>query len=404
MSVTNAQPVLLVLDDDPAIAEVVRAIGERAGFRAVVTTAPTAFVEAYGVHRPDVVVLDLQMPDMDGIEMLRVLGDVRAEAAIVLLTGMDSRTVSSAEHYGLSRGLNVVAGLQKPFLPDELQEKLVAATSSRAPLAPADLGLAIDNDELVVYYQPIASRFADGSWDITAVEALLRWNHPKRGLLTPDAFIAMGEAGGLGRAMTDFVIQRGIAQIRAWRASRLDLGLRVNVSATLINDIHFPDRLATVLACNDIAPSAFTIEITETAMLDRRADTLDILTRLRVKGVNLAIDDFGIGYSSLTQLFQMPFNEMKIDKSLVLGIPTSKEARIMVGVLVELAHKLDLKACAEGVETEQALEFLGSVGCDSTQGFFISRPLAAADVPDAIERWRRQTRTRRLVDRREIAG
>ncbi|HEX6999816.1 MAG TPA: EAL domain-containing response regulator [Gammaproteobacteria bacterium] len=388
---------LLVLDDDPEIGDVVGAIAERSAFRAIVTTAPAAFVDAYQAHRPDVVVLDLQMPDMDGIEMLRVLGDARAEAAIVLLTGMDSRTISAAEHYGLTRGLNVVAGLQKPFSPEDLQDKLLAAVSSRAPLTPEDLSRAIANSELEVYYQPIASRFADGSWDITAVEALLRWNHPKRGLLAPDAFIAMGEAGGLGRDMTDFVIQRGIEQIKGWQALRLDLGLRVNVSATLINDIHFPDRLAAELACKSISPSALTIEITETAMLDHRADTLDILTRLRVKGMNLAIDDFGIGYSSLTQLFQMPFNEMKIDKSLVLGIPKSKEARIMVGVLVELAHKLDLKACAEGVESEQALEFLGSVGCDSTQGFFISRPLPAVDVPEKIERWRRrQTHARGL--------
>jgi EAL domain-containing protein (putative c-di-GMP-specific phosphodiesterase class I) len=130
-----------------------------------------------------------------------------------------------------------------------------------------------------------------------------------------------------------------------------------------------------------------TIEITETAMLGRHADTYDILTRMRVKNINLAIDDFGIGYSSLTQLFEMPFNEMKIDKSLVLRVTQSKEAKIMVQLLVELAHKLNLSVCAEGVETDETLEFLSAVACDSAQGYLISPPTDAKSVPDVIRRW-----------------
>ena len=140
----------------------------------------------------------------------------------------------------------------------------------------------------------------------------------------------------------------------------------------------------------ELDPSALTLEITETAMLGQHPDTFDILTRLRVKNINLAIDDFGIGYSSLTQLFRMPFNEMKIDKSLMLRIPQSKEAKIMVETLVELAHKLNLTACAEGVETPEALDFLNSISCDSAQGFLISRPLAPENVPSVIDRWDRR--------------
>jgi EAL domain-containing protein (putative c-di-GMP-specific phosphodiesterase class I) len=132
-------------------------------------------------------------------------------------------------------------------------------------------------------------------------------------------------------------------------------------------------------------------------MLDRRADTFDILTRMRVKNINLAIDDFGIGYSSLTQLFSMPFSEMKIDKSLVSRVPQSKEAKIMVEVLVELAHKLNLTVCAEGVETEETLEFLGAVSCDSAQGFLISAPIVAKAVPDVIRRWDSLQKRRRAA-------
>jgi EAL domain-containing protein (putative c-di-GMP-specific phosphodiesterase class I) len=204
----------------------------------------------------------------------------------------------------------------------------------------------------------------------------------------------MSEKQGLSRAVTDFVLQAGVEQLKGWHAAKLNVGLRVNVPATLITDIDFPDRLEAILAAQEIDPSALTIEITETAMLDKHPDTFDILTRLRVKNINLAIDDFGIGYSSLTQLFRMPFNEMKIDKSLVLRVPQSKEAKIMVDALVELAHKLNLTVCAEGVETEEVLDFLTGVGCDSAQGFLISRPIAAKAVPDVCRRWDAQQKRR----------
>jgi EAL domain-containing protein (putative c-di-GMP-specific phosphodiesterase class I) len=338
-------------------------------------------------HQPRLIVLDLQMPGMDGIQVLRALAELDLNAGIVLLTGMDERTMAAAEGYAQARGLNMVATLQKPFVPEDLLAILREAGDSLADLTPEDLRDAIINEELVVYYQPTIRRFADGSWDIAAMEALLRWNHPTKGLLSPDLFIELGETHGLGRAMTDFVIQRGIEQLKGWKLLRMNLGLRINISAGLIADLDFPDRLEATLAAHDIDPSLLTLELTETAMLSQNADMFDIMTRLRVKNINLAIDDFGIGYSSLTQLFAMPFNEMKIDKSLMMRTPQSKEASIMVAALVDLAHKLNLTVCAEGVETQEALRYLASIGCDSAQGFFISQPIPAANVKDVVSRW-----------------
>jgi EAL domain-containing protein (putative c-di-GMP-specific phosphodiesterase class I) len=178
-----------------------------------------------------------------------------------------------------------------------------------------------------------------------------------------------------------------VEQIHGWRAHKLDLGLRINVSASLITDIDFPDRLCAVLAAYQIDADLLTLEITEVGTLDQEADTLDILTRLRLKGVHLAIDDFGIGYSSLTQLVRMPFNEMKIDKSLVMRIPTANEARITVDALVGLAHKLKLTVCAEGVETQETLDFLDGIACDAAQGFLISPPVEGRQVPEVVRRW-----------------
>jgi EAL domain-containing protein (putative c-di-GMP-specific phosphodiesterase class I)/CheY-like chemotaxis protein len=388
----SREPVLLALDDEEDIAATVCAIGERAGFNATSSTSSGRLRELVDAAQPDVIVLDLQMPGDDGITVLRHLADIACAAKILLVTGMDERTIASAEQYGLSRGLSIFGTLQKPFDPDELLAQLERAHAAIRPLTPADLAAAIDGGELAVHYQPIIRRFADNTWDVTAVEALLRWNHPIRGLLTPDSFVAMGEAHGLSRAMTDFVLQRGIEQLKGWEAQRLRVGLRVNIAATLISDIAFPDRLEAMLVEQSLDPDALALEITETAMLEQTPDAFDILTRLRIKNIGLAIDDFGIGYSSLTQLFRMPFNEMKIDRSLVGRIAESKEAAIMVDALIGLAHKLNLTVCAEGVEDRATLARLGDFGADFAQGYFVSPPVPAGEIPRIIAHWDEQQR------------
>ena len=387
MDKQTAKPVLISLDDDEQIGDIIKAVGERAGFEVVAVTSAGAFRERLRRAPPDVIVLDLQMPEMDGVETLRFLADCEVKSAIVLVTGMDERTIASAEQYGLTRGLAVVKSIQKPFTPEEMLDAFLAAKAQSGPLGIADVRKAIQLGQMTVLYQPSIQRFADGTWDINALEALLRWQHPERGLLAPDAFIEIAENNGLSSQITDFVIEHGMEQIRGWRAHQLDLGLRINVSASLITDIDFPDRLGAVLAANHIDATALTIEITETGTLDQHPDTIDILTRLRLKGINLAIDDFGIGYSSLTQLFRMPFSEMKIDKSLVMRIPTTKEARITVEALVGLAHKLKLSVCAEGVEAQASLDFLNEIACDAAQGFLISPPVEGRQVPEVVRRW-----------------
>jgi EAL domain-containing protein (putative c-di-GMP-specific phosphodiesterase class I) len=385
-------PVLLALDDDEQIVDTICAIGTRAGFHSIASTTPTALREFVRTKQPDVIVLDLQMPGVDGVSALRHLADTNVPARILLVTGMDERTIAAAEQYGVHRGLNILGTLQKPFEPDELLKRLEHAHAAIRPLTAADLQQAIENRELLVYYQPIIRRFADNTWDIASVEALLRWDHPIRGLLTPASFISMGEAHGLSRAMTDFMLQRGIEQLKGWLAARLRIGLRANIAATLIADLAFPDRLEAMLLEQNLDPDLLALEITETAMLEQTPETFDILTRLRIKNIGLAIDDFGIGYSSLTQLFRMPFNEMKIDKSLVNKIVESKEAFIMVDALISLAHKLGLTVCAEGVEDAPTLDALGRLGCDYAQGYYVSPPVPAAEIPGIIARWEQQQR------------
>lgn len=384
---TDSDPTLLVLDDDEGIAAIIGEIGTKAGFVSDITSDIDGFKRVLRQHTPDVIALDLQMPELDGVEVLRMLGDESCEAGIFLVSGMDDRTLSAAEKFGTSIGLRMLGTLQKPFSPEELLHRLRAAKSLGQALTAVDLDCAIHNGELVIYYQPTLRRFADNTWDIDTVEALVRWEHPERGVLTPESFLRLGETSGLVRQMTDVVLQRSLEQLRAWKARGLDFGLRVNIPALLISDVDFPDRLETLLAEHNIDPSLLTLEVTETATLEKHPDTIDILTRLRVKEVNLALDDFGVGYSSLTQLFQLPFNEMKVDTELGKQIPHSAEVRAIVETLIDLAHKLNLKACIEGIESEEALDFVASVGCDSAQGYLISVPIPASDVESVVSKW-----------------
>jgi EAL domain-containing protein (putative c-di-GMP-specific phosphodiesterase class I) len=328
---------------------------------------------------PTLIVLDLQMPGVDGIALLRELGRRRCLAPIAIASGMDARVLSSAEQFAGSMGLTVAAALSKPVMLADVEELLIRHRQAEEWVDPQDLARAVDRGQLVAHYQPKAELTQSG-WLMSGAEALLRWQHPEYGLLYPDRFIPMAEDNGLVGALTDWVLQTGIAELSVWKRAGLNVTLAVNLSAKLVNDIEFPDRLATLMAEHGLANGQLTIEITETAALTQPSRTLDILTRLRVKGFGLSLDDFGTGYSSLTQLYRMPFNEIKIDKSLGLALGYDREAQTMVRSMVELAHNLGLKVCAEGIESLAALQFLERCGCDFAQGFHLARPVPAVAV------------------------
>jgi EAL domain-containing protein (putative c-di-GMP-specific phosphodiesterase class I)/CheY-like chemotaxis protein len=393
----EAREKLIVIDDDVGIAALIHTLGEQAGYVVDVIAESRQIQDPASVAGADVIVLDLQMPGIDGVQVLRVLAERKIRAGIVIVSGADQRTRSGAELYGRQLGLKILAAVAKPFEPEEFVETLRSARAAVAPLTTQDLERAIDHDELLLVYQPTVRRGEGEKWKPDTVEALVRWNHPDRGVLGPEHFLAMGESSGLIRPITDYVIQRGLEQLKALQSSRSDLGLRLNLSATLLTDIGFPDRLARLIEELELDPRRVTLEIAETAMLDRDPITFDILTRIRLKNVNLAIDDFGIGYSSLTQLFRMPFSEMKIDRSLLADLPASKEATIMVKALVNLAHDLGLSVCAEGVEAENVLNLLAGFGCDSAQGYFISHPILPMEVLEKLQGLDEKARGRKAM-------
>jgi EAL domain-containing protein (putative c-di-GMP-specific phosphodiesterase class I) len=373
---------LLVVDDQPDILDFVAQVAESLGWRVATAEGADAFRARLREMEPTLVMLDLQMPGTDGIELIRELGRIGTKASILISSGMDQRVLGSAEQLGLSYGLKMVGLVQKPIMLADLESILERhLASERVPTAP-ELRRALDRHQLVTHYQP-KLRFEDDAWRIHGVEALIRWQHPDLGLVYPDAFIGLAEETGLIAALTDFVLQDGVRQLGAWLAQGVALDLAVNLSPRLVRELDFPDRLADLMREHRVDNARLTLEITETAALEEPARTRDILTRLRVKGFGLSLDDFGTGYSSLTQLYRMPFSELKIDKSLGMELHSSREARTMTRSLIDLAHNLGLKVCTEGVETAAALQFLQAAGADFVQGFHLGRPMPAGAIPSA---------------------
>lgn len=380
---------LLVVDDEPEIVDFIETVARQLDYSVASTAEAAEFVALVDSFRPTVILIDLHLADTDGVELLRTLASRGCKAHVLLISGVDERVLATAYELGANQGLAMAGMLPKPLMLNDLKSKLAAVLNEDRKLSVADLRRAIAAGELVPYYQPKAT-LVDSGWAIDGVEALLRWQHPRLGLVMPDEFIPLAERTGLISDLTNSVLASALQQVKAWNDQGLKLSCAVNLTPTLVTDLSFPDRLAALLAEHGLDGSQLVLEITETATMQDPTTTMDILTRLRVKRIGLSLDDFGTGYSSLTQLYQMPFNEMKIDKSLVTNVPHSREANTMVGSLIELGHNLGLKICAEGVENRAALDLLAIMGCDRCQGFVISRAVPADFIPGFIDHWNRE--------------
>jgi EAL domain-containing protein (putative c-di-GMP-specific phosphodiesterase class I) len=377
---------LLVVDDHPDILDFVSQVAESVGYTVAKAQSLDEFHALLPGFNPSLVMLDLQMPGGDGVELIRALARQNSKANIVLASGMDQRVLNAAEQLGKSHGLAMVGVMQKPIMLGDLECLLGRYFESRREVTVEQLRRAVDRAELRVHYQPKA-RLIGGAWKIDSAEALVRWEHPEYGLIYPDEFIPLAESSGLIAALTDFVLQAGIEQIGAWNRQGVALALSVNLSPKLVSNLEFPDQLASLAARFKVENSQLTLEVTETAALSDPAQTLDILTRLRVKKFRLSLDDFGTGFSSVTQLYQMPFSELKIDKSLGMDLQRNVEARTIVRSLVELGHNLGLSVCCEGIESAPSLAFLGAIGCDCAQGYYIARPMVADALPAVVASW-----------------
>jgi diguanylate cyclase (GGDEF)-like protein len=249
-----------------------------------------------------------------------------------------------------------------------------------------ELRQGLDEGQFRLYYQPKID-IARGT--ITAVEALIRWMHPKRGFMPPDSFIPLAEQTGNIRKLTAWMLGTAIRQARAWADKGIAVKIACNLSARDLSNRDLPSDIAGLLDAHGVPASALILEITESAVMEDPTHALEVLAQLHRMGLTLSIDDYGTGYSSMAYLKRLPVQEIKIDKSFVLKLASNRGDAILVKSTIELGHNLGLKVTAEGIEDENSLSILQAYGCETGQGYFISKPIPAEDFETfyAVSRW-----------------
>lgn len=378
---------LLIMDSEPGVRGFVTEVGRDLGFEVVDIADPGQLISAIRRFSPTVVIVDLQMPDHDGIEALRALSETPSSAAVVLATGSDGQTLTRMEEHGMAMGVDIAGSFLKPIPLDQLEIQLVRLKIDEKELTAPQLAEAIENGQLVVHFQPIVTMQSAGRWIVEGAEALVRWQHDDYGLIQPDEFLGLAEMNGLMVGLTDFVFRAAMEQARVWHSNGFHMDVAINLSAQFLTDLEFPDRVMTLIRENNLAPRALTLELNETAAMENPVVAMEILARLRAQNINLSLDDFGTGFASLTQLYLMPFSELKIDTSVIMEMTANEAARAMVEGLVYLAHKLGMKACAEGVEDAATLELLEQMGCDRAQGHHIGKPVRPRELEALVKNW-----------------
>ena len=398
----SSPPRVLAVDDDPFALRTIGYVLNRIGVASVASCdngpAGLAVLDS-GDDPVDVIVLDLNMPGMDGIEFIRQLVARRYPGGIVLLSGEDETTLQSAETLLRAHQLHALGHLHKPVEAGQLALLLrrwrpgdgPPGAASAADYLAQDVGGAIDRGELVAHYQPQVS-VATGR--LVGVETLVRWQHPRDGLVYPNRFIAVAEAHGLIDRVTDAVLLQAVTQARAWREAGLDLRVAINLSMQTLSALDFPDRLQSLVDAAGVAPADLVLEVTESRLMVDPSSALDVLTRLRMKRFRLSIDDFGTGHSSLAQLRDVPVDELKVDRGFVHGASGNPKLAAIFTASQGLARQLNLDFVAEGVDNDADWLFLRRTGCDFAQGYFVARPMPADQLPLWIESW--QSRRRAL--------
>ncbi len=381
----------LILDDDPAIGRLVGRVAAPFGFASDITVDSQNFRRSYESGVPDVIFLDLRLGETDGIEELRYLSRRLYRNPLVLVSGFDERVLGTSEQLASGLGLTVMGALTKPVRVERLKEIFDRVKARGEPCSANRLFEAILHNELFLEYQPIVTRERRA---VAGLEALVRWKHPENGRLMPDQFIPLAaQSVEIIDALTDWVVAAAARERERQRWQGFDLRMSVNVPGGTLHSLDFPDRIQAILREVGVMPGQFCVEITETASSEESVRTMDIVCRLRLKGIEVVIDDFGTGYSSLKNLCQIPFSALKIDRSFVAEMTTSSAARAIVKSTIDLAHNMDLKAIADGVETEETANLLASLGVDALQGCLIAPPLPVGRLDNWLGRCSERSNT-----------
>lgn len=389
----------LVVDDDPFLrdvtAELLRQLGVTETWLAADGTEALAVVAR--VPSLDLVLCDLDMPGMDGIEFLRHLADSAFDGSVAVMSGTDPDVLATAGDLARLHGLRLIGVLPKPVDAERLRAALDAApppvpatpTPAReAPTAPAltadDVRSGLAQGRADIHVQPKVTVI---DRRVVGAEALLRWRAADGSLLPPSAVLPVAEEHGLAHGLTLAVFRRAVTALAAWRREGLDLRVSVNLARANLTSLSLPDEMAAIAADAGVDAGGITLEVSQTGVLDDLSTGMEIVGRLRLKGFGIAIDDYGMGYSSLGQLKNLPVTELKVARTFVEGAEADRALSEILGSSATLGRSLGLSVVAQGVESVDVLALLESLGCDEMQGYLVARPMAPEDFPDWVRRW-----------------
>ena len=394
---------ILVIEDEQIIRENILKLLKAEGFDVTGAENGAQGLNAAVSNLPDVIICDVMMPELDGYGVLIALrsNPVTATLPFVFLTG-------KAERSEMRQGMELGADdyLTKPFTKAELvgaiasrlkkqeavAEQYNTLRSQSSALIPdvadklqqikTSLCDALEREEFQLYYQPQVNV---QTGKIMSAEALIRWLHPQKGLISPAQFIPSAEATGFIVQLGEWVLQTACRQMQVWQNSGFS-GLRVavNLSARQFHQPDLSSRIAQILAEIGLEPSSLELELTESLMVEDAPSAIATLQQLKSLGVSISIDDFGTGYSSLSYLAQYPFDTLKIDRCFISNITHDRTNAAIVKAIIEMAHSLCLEVIAEGVETKAEKDFLWRYKCDTMQGYLFSPPLPAGDFEQLL--------------------
>ena len=343
----------------------------------------------------DILVCDLDMPGMDGVELIRHVANEQLVRSIILLSGLASDLISSVENMARAHGLPVLGMIEKPVSSQKLSNLIarfetIPVDDQRFPAVHVDveqLHAALRQDQFIAYFQP---KVAFDSKQLVGFETLARWRHPEYGILSPAAFIGLAEQSELINDLSWRMLELALLERQVWLKAGIDTQIAVNLSLAYLGQVGIAERITGLVRDAGVAAERVILEVTESLVTTNMAHVLENLARLRMRGFGISIDDYGTGFSSMQQLSRIPFTELKVDQSFVASAAAKPNLRTILDSSLQLARKLGLSSVAEGIEKEEEWALLKSLGCDIAQGYFIARPLAASSVIEWSRNWAAQ--------------